>query len=88
MTKEGRRTTKGLCSSFAVRHSSLSWACASLFDRYSIQEVAMFHLLRSWFVLWLSALRRVAELHPGVFSVSACSPPIHSPEEGQDERRD
>jgi hypothetical protein len=48
----------------------------------------MFRLLRSWFVLWLSALRRVAELHPGVFSVSACSPPIHSPEEGQDERRD
>jgi hypothetical protein len=46
----------------------------------------MLRLLRNWLALWLSALRRIAEAHPGIFSVSACSVAARSPEYERDER--
>jgi hypothetical protein len=35
----------------------------------------MISTLHTWLAIWLAALRRIADLHPAVFSVSAWSVP-------------
>jgi hypothetical protein len=43
----------------------------------------MISILYTWLAIWLAALRRIADLHPAVFSVSAWSAP-HEPDRAGD----